>query len=151
MDLSYSRRVGVMPTAEAWPMTGRKAGTGMEQSTGTPLIEVVIAEALDAQTAERLRGLLAEALELRPGQLVVDLTDCPFLDATALSVLLDAHREAWHTGGRLTLRSPSPRLRRLLELAHAHGVFDITDEQPVQPHPTPRRRTEGADRRDLRR
>jgi anti-anti-sigma factor len=132
-------------------MTGRKAGTGMAQSTGAPLIEVVITEALDAQTAERLRRLLAEALELRPGQLVVDLTDCPFLDATAVSVLLDAHREAWHTGGRLTLRSPSPRLRWLLDLAHAHGVFDIVHDRPLQPHPTPRRRVEAADRGDLQR
>jgi hypothetical protein len=35
-------------------------------------------------------------------------------------------------------------------LAHAHGVFDITDDRSPQPHPTPRGRVDGADRGDLR-
>lgn len=127
-------------------MARREAGTGTGamRSTDAPLIEVVIAEPLDGPTAERLRHLLAEALELRPERLVVDLTDCPFVDATAVSVLLEAHREAWRAGGRLTLRSPSPRLRRLLELANLNGVFDITDDRSGQLRPVPRHEAEAA-------
>jgi anti-anti-sigma factor len=99
----------------------------------TPVVEVVIAEQLDAPAAARLRRLIAEALDLRPERLVVDLRECPFVHAEAVSVLLDAHRELWRSGGRLTLRSPSPRLRRILELTHMSDVFDITDGDPVQP------------------
>jgi anti-anti-sigma factor len=106
----------------------------------TPLIEVVITERLDSHAARRLRRMLFESLELRPERLVVDLTDCPFVDAAAVHVLLDAHREAWRVGGRLTLRSPSPRLTRLLELAHARDVFDITYDRPAHPTPVTRHR-----------
>jgi anti-anti-sigma factor len=118
-------------------VAARKGRLLMAQSTAqvrtTPLVEVVIGEQLDAGTAGRLRRLLAEALELRPERLVIDLRDCPFVDATAVNVLLDTHRELWRTGGRLTLRSPSPRLRRLLELTHVSDVFDIAYGGPTQP------------------
>jgi anti-anti-sigma factor len=112
----------------------------------TPLIEVVITEPLDAGAAGRLRRLLAEALDLGPERVIVDLSDCPFVDAAAVNVLLDAHREAWRTGGRLTLRGPSPRLRRLFELAHVNDVFDITYERPAQPGSMSGRHAETAQR-----
>ena len=112
----------------------------------TPPVEVVITEPLDARTAGRLRRLLAEALDLGPERVVVDLRDCPFVDAAAVNVLLDTHREAWRTGGRLTLRGPSPRLRRLFELAHVNDVFDITYERPAQPGPMSRGHAETAER-----
>ena len=112
----------------------------------TPLIEVVITEPLDSGAAGRLRRLLAEALDLGPERVVVDLSDCPFVDAAAVSVLLDAHREAWRSGGRLTLRGPSPRLRRLFELAHVNDVFDITYERPARPGPLARRYAGTAER-----
>ena len=107
----------------------------MVTTARTPLIEVVVTEPLDSAAAGRLRRLLAEALDLRPERVVVDLGDCPFVEAAAVNVLLDAHREAWRSGGRLTLRGPSPRLRRLFELAHVNDVFDITYECPAQPRP----------------
>jgi anti-anti-sigma factor len=105
----------------------------------TPLIELVITEPLDSRGAGRLHRLLAEALDLVPDRVVVDLSDCSFVDAAAVNVLLDAHRKAWRSGGRLTLRCPSPRLRRLFELAHVSDVFDITYEGPARPGPTSRR------------
>ena len=74
-----------------------------------------------------------------PERVVVDLSNCSFVDAAAVNVLLDAHREAWRSGGRLSLRGPSPRLRRLFELAHVNDVFDITYERPAQSGPTSRR------------
>ena len=77
---------------------------------------------------------------------MVDLSDCPFVDAAAVNVLLDAHREAWRTGGRLTLRGPYPRLRRLFELAHVNDVFDITYERPSRPGPPARRYAGTAER-----
>jgi anti-anti-sigma factor len=112
----------------------------------TPLVEVVITEPLDSGAAGRLLRLLAEALDLGPERVVVDLSECPFVDAAAVNVLLDAHREAWRSGGRLTLRGLSPRLRRLFELAHVSDVFDITDEGPAHPGPMSGRHAETADR-----
>ena len=104
--------------------------------TGTPLVEIVVTERLSGQASTRLQGLLVDALELRPAELVVDLADCEAIDAVALDVLLDIHRRVWHLGGRLTLRAPSPRLEHLLALARVDHVFHVTHGRPPQRPPT---------------
>jgi anti-anti-sigma factor len=64
---------------------------------------------------------------VRPGRLVVDLEHCPFVDACALTMLLDVHRRAWRAGGVLTLRGCSPRVLRLLSLTGLRRVFDLAE------------------------
>jgi anti-anti-sigma factor len=101
--------------------------TTLERSTAaTPLVEIIVDEDLTRAAAASLHLLLTDALELRPQQLVVDLTACHYADAFAVDVLLTAHRHAWAVGSRLTLRGPSPRMRRLLELTHTDRVFNVT-------------------------
>ncbi len=100
-------------------------------SATTQLVEVFVAEPLDSTAVERLKSRLDEALAMRPAHLVVDLAECPFVDATAVQVLVQIHREAWQIGGRLTLRSPSPRLRGILRLSRVDRVLHITPEQEI--------------------
>jgi anti-anti-sigma factor len=91
----------------------------------TSLVEIVVDEDLTAEAADRLHGRLADALRLRPAQLVVDLSRCGYADALAIDVLLNAHRQAYQLGGRLTLRGPSQRVDRLLRLARVRQVFHV--------------------------
>jgi anti-anti-sigma factor len=86
---------------------------------------VVVRGVLDVSTVARVREQLAEALAVRPSQVVVDLSGCPFVDASALAVLLDAHRTASRWGGVLTLCGCSPRVLRLLSLTGLRRVFDL--------------------------
>lgn len=97
---------------------------------GTQLVEVLVTESLDAQAIARLESLLDEALAMRPTHLVVDLSNCPFADAAAIGTLVEAHRRAWQAGGRLTLRSPSARLRRILELSRVDHVLHVIPDLP---------------------
>lgn len=99
-----------------------------EAPTVTPLVEVVVDCELDIATLPRVRERLEDALTLRPEMLVVDLTDCPFLDAQAITLLLDVHRAAWRSGSRLVLRGCSSQCLRLLALAGVLDVFDIDDD-----------------------
>jgi len=91
----------------------------------TSLVEIVVDEDLTAEAAARLHSRLADALRMRPAQLVVDLSGCGYADALAIDVLLNAHRQAYQHGGRLTLRGLSPRVERLLHLARVHQVFHV--------------------------
>lgn len=100
-----------------------------------PVVEVVITEELDLWAMPRLSALLDDALGLQPQQLVVDLARCPFMDAAAIGVLLEVHKKARRGGGRLTLRSPSARLRRNLRLARADRVLHVTPESADEPEP----------------
>lgn len=101
----------------------------MQPST-VPLVEVVVSEALDADTTPWLTARLAEALRLRPQQLVVDLSACPSIDAAGIAVLLETHRRIRREGGYLTLRGPSDRLRRNLRLAHTDHVLPVEPDRP---------------------
>jgi anti-anti-sigma factor len=91
------------------------------------IVEIVVEGELDSVSVGRIRETLHDALELRPDRLVVDLTDCPFVDACALTMLLDVHRRAWRAGGVLTLRGCSPRVLRLLSLTGLRRVFDLAE------------------------
>ncbi|MEV0273580.1 STAS domain-containing protein [Hamadaea sp. NPDC050747] len=90
-----------------------------------PVVELVITEELDLWALSRLTRLLDDALAVSPVEIVIDLAQCPYLDAAAIGVLLEAHRRARLDGGLLTLRSPSERLRRNLRLARADRVLHV--------------------------
>jgi anti-anti-sigma factor len=88
---------------------------------------VAVTGPLEVGTVPRVREQLADALSGRPARLVVDLAQCPFVDACALTMLLDLHRRCCRAGGVLTLRGCSPRVLRLLSLTGLRRVFDLSD------------------------
>jgi anti-anti-sigma factor len=90
-----------------------------------PETVVVVTEALEGPAVERWGRLIADAVDLRPHLLVVDLRACPLVDAAAITLLLGAHRAMVHAGGRLTLRAPAGRVRRTLRLARLEQVFAV--------------------------
>ena len=113
----------VAPPAEAPVLLAQGEGT-----LSRPAVVVVVVEGeLDISSVARVRETLHDALSVRPARLVVDLSDCPFVDACALTMLLDVHRRAWRAGGVLTLRGCSPRVLRLLSLTGLGRVFDLAD------------------------
>ena len=91
----------------------------------SPVLTVPVRGALDAHTVARVRETLEQAVRMHPPQLVVDLSDCPFVDASALAVLLETHRRLARSGSVLTLRGCSPRVLRLLSLTGLRRVFDL--------------------------
>ena len=95
--------------------------------SGPAVVVVAVDGELDSSSVGRVREHLHDALSVRPERLVVDLTDCPFVDACALTMLLDVHRRAWRSGGVLSLRGCSPRVLRLLSLTGLRRVFDIVE------------------------
>lgn len=86
-------------------------------------VRLSITGELDARSLARVRAQLLDALAERPARLVVDLADCPFVDAAALAALLDAHRTASRYGGVLVLLGCQPRVVRALSLTGLRRVF----------------------------
>lgn len=81
---------------------------------------VLIGE-IDTYTAPDLEVLL-DAL---PVVCVVDLDGVTFIDSSGLRVIVDAHRSRHERGGGVTLRTPSPSVRRLLQISGVAGHLDI--------------------------
>lgn len=93
-----------------------------------PIITVTIREELDVASAPRVAEQLSDALGLRPRRLVVDLSRCDFLDATGVSMLVEAHRQAVRQLTELVLLAPGARLLRILALTGLSHVFTIEQE-----------------------
>lgn len=91
-----------------------------------PEAVVTVVGPFEGATVERWGNLIAEAMALRPKRLVVDLADCPSVDAAAIVVLLGAHRAMIHSGGQFALRDAGPRVRRVLRIARVDRVFELT-------------------------
>jgi anti-anti-sigma factor len=80
---------------------------------------------LDLNTAPELSEPLEQAIESHAPGLMVDLTNCDFIDSTGIAVLVGA----WQTledrgagdGSRVALCCPNAQVRRVLELT---GVID---------------------------
>ncbi|WP_033346034.1 STAS domain-containing protein [Catenuloplanes japonicus] len=92
------------------------------------LIEIEIRDRFDQHTIASVADVLDGAHAIRPHRLVLDLSDCTAIDASAVDLLLATHRRLWHDGGRLLLRAPSCRVHRLLNLAH---VTDVVEVEPA--------------------
>ena len=94
--------------------------------TGTvPLVEFMITGELDWSGLPPVREQLDAVVSLRPRHVVIDLAGCTLLDAAAIALLLDVHRELRHTEGQFDLRCPTPRVRRILELARTTHVLPV--------------------------
>jgi anti-sigma B factor antagonist len=82
--------------------------------TGIPILPVVfvtISGEIDIATSRAM----GDALEASPGpaHLEVDMSAVTFMDASGIRVLLAARQRAVDGGGSLTLRAPSPAVRRV--------------------------------------
>ncbi len=105
--------------------------TAVDDRTVSPArdmtITLEVCSDLDIAEVHHLREQLMDALAVRPRSLVVDLSGCPFLDAQALTPLLDAHRGARRAGVDFALSGLTPQAERLLALAGLQDVFSRLD------------------------
>lgn len=88
---------------------------------------------LDHATADTLRSPLDEAIASGAKAILIDLSDCPFIDSTGLSVLVHARKRMTerYGGGRFGVCCPDANVRRLLEITgldRAMGVVASRDE-----------------------
>jgi anti-sigma B factor antagonist len=95
------------------------------------LHSVTVAGELDQSTAPELRTALANVFDDSGGGVLVDLSDCAFIDSTGLSLLVETKRRLAEDSRRFGVCCPDPDVRRLLELTgidQAVGLFDTRDE-----------------------
>ena len=78
---------------------------------------------LDLANVSKLEQTLARSGS--GGVLVVDLTDCSFLDSSAVRVLLEAAATREGDGRRLALVAPQGGVRRTLEIAGFDTVMAL--------------------------
>lgn len=92
---------------------------------------VAVSGELDQGTVPELRVALAEPLDQAGISVLVDLSDCNFIDSTGLSLLVEAKRRMADQHRRFGVCCPDADVRRLLELTgidEAVGLFQTKDD-----------------------
>ena len=79
---------------------------------------------LDLATIDDLRPALDQAIEAG-GATTLVLTDCTFLDSSALKVIADTGRRASESGARFAISRPSPQAARVLEISGLDTIVTI--------------------------
>ena len=76
---------------------------------------------LDLATKAQLVAALTAVVTAGANDVVIDLSGVPFVDSMGLSALLEVRR----LGAALTLRNPTERVRRLLDLVMIDCVVSV--------------------------
>lgn len=90
----------------------------------------------DLATRVRLTATIAEAARLDDADVAVDLSGITFMDASTIGALVLASNRLLDDAHSLSVRAPSPRARRLLEVCGLTGMIDGADGS-VQPPTAP--------------
>ena len=79
---------------------------------------------------EALLGLLDTA---KPKKLVLNLSQVPYMDSSAIAVLVEMLQKLRRNGGKLCLTYLQPRVKGLLEIARLDSIFVLaaTDEEAL--------------------
>lgn len=93
---------------------------------------VSVAGELDQATVPELQQALDEVIEAGGGGLLIDLSDCSFIDSSGLAALVSARdRMAGGDDRGFSICCGSPQVRRLLEITgldKAMGVVSTREE-----------------------
>lgn len=73
---------------------------------------------LDLSTAPELEGPLEEVLDSGEGSLLIDLTQCEFIDSTGIALIVRAWQrlDSGENGRALVICSQNDQVRRVLEI-----------------------------------
>jgi anti-anti-sigma factor len=106
----------------------------VESERAGEVVVLTVSGELDQASAERLAGPLTAAIDDGAVAVLVDLSDCGFIDSTGLSVLVRAQRAlAERTGDprSFSICCPDPQVRRVLEITgldQTMATFEGRDE-----------------------
>ncbi len=82
---------------------------------------IVVRGELDLSTASDLEGPLEEAVASHDGSVLIDLTDCEFIDSTGIALIVRAWQRLDNSAdgegsGRVVICSANDQVRRVLEI-----------------------------------
>ena len=109
-----------------------KTGTDMVPSArqeGGAVIAAVRGE-IDLHNSPELRtAMLDVLLRSEPKKLVLNLADVPYMDSSAIAVLVESLQKLRRYGGRIFLTNLQPRVKGLLEIARLDTIFIVTSDE----------------------
>jgi anti-anti-sigma factor len=122
--------------------SGSEFGTDI-RSVGNHALVVVVGE-IDVSTVGSLYEQFACLARQGMCHVALDMAGVSFIDSTGISLLVTEHKRAESMRGELIVFSPSPQLRRMIQMVGLDTYFNIRpavpdsdDRRSSSPHMTP--------------
>jgi anti-sigma B factor antagonist len=113
-------------------MAELKTGTDLVPAArvdGTAVIASLKGE-IDLHNSPAVRSALLEILtKNQPKKLVLNLAQVPYMDSSAIAVLVESLQKMRKTGGKIFLTDLQPRVKGLLEIARLDVIFGICKDE----------------------
>ena len=74
----------------------------------------------------RVKGLLETLQREKPKRLILNLAGVPYMDSSAIAVLVESLQKIRKIGGKIYLTNLQPRVKGLLEIARLDAIFVLT-------------------------
>jgi anti-sigma B factor antagonist len=109
--------------------TGRMSATarfGVTPRRNGSRVELFLSGEFDVAAVPRFRQALEDELNRGGRRVVVDLAELEFIDAAGIAELVGANRRAGTCEGALSIRSPQPTVRRVLDITGVLGSLQLS-------------------------
>lgn len=103
------------------------------RTQGADLLARVSGE-IDLHNSPDLRGHLLRMIErAKPSRLVLNLQEVPYMDSSAIAVLVESLQKLRKNKGTVCLTNLQPRVKGLLEIARLDTIFTVcaTEEEAL--------------------
>jgi anti-sigma B factor antagonist len=85
---------------------------------------------IDLHSSPELReALLGSLNKHKPNKVILNLGQVPYMDSSAVAVLVEALQKMRKAGGKICLTHLQPRVKGLLEIARLHTIFVLCDDE----------------------
>jgi anti-anti-sigma factor len=99
----------------------------IKEEVGDVIVERVNLTRATLKEADEFRATLVRDIENGYKKVVVDLSDCEFIDSTFLGALVVSLKKITALGGDLKLVGFQPNVRSMFELTRMYRVFESFD------------------------
>ena len=91
---------------------------------------VTVRGEIDLHNSPELRTELLDLLARnQPKKLVLNLAQVPYMDSSAVAVLVEARQKVNKWGGKIYLTDLQPRVKGLLEIARLGSIFVLVKDE----------------------
>jgi anti-anti-sigma factor len=97
-------------------------------NTGASDSVIAVTGELDLSSASVFSEVLRRAAEEHPGGLVIDLSNCGFIDSTGISLLLNASRRQTRTREGMAVVCPNPTPHRVFEITGTLATLNVVGD-----------------------
>ena len=102
---------------------------GPVRTEGNAVIMIVRGD-VDLHNSPELRSALLQILSSQqPKKLVLNLAAVPYMDSSAIAVLVESLQKLKRSGGSVVLTNLQPRVKGLLEIARLNTIFTLAKDE----------------------